>query len=75
MAMARGEVVERLCKGATEGMMGAAGDDINSSDVFSAFMTMALRQIVYAVKHGGDVDAIREAVQELWAALPKETTN
>lgn len=71
---ARAEVVERLCHGATAGMLtvGQEEKDLDPSDVFCAYMTLALRAILYARDRGGDLDAIRGAIQAMWAEVTEE---
>lgn len=68
-------IVECLCSGASEGMLKAAEefDAVSVNEVFSAHMTMALRAVVYARDIGGDMNAIRGALEKIWAELPQET--
>lgn len=75
--MARGDVVDRLCQGATEGMVkvAKAEQEISTSDVFSAYMTLAQRAIIYFRDAGGDPKALRLAIEHIWKEIQPETVH
>lgn len=71
--MLRPEIIERLVSVAAQAMVDEAGvTEISTSEVFSAYMTMAMHAIRYFKKAGADVGAMRSAVEQLYAELPLE---
>jgi len=74
--VAREEIVEQLCQGAATGMIDVArSTDVTASEVFSAYMTLALRAIQYAKSIDGNVEAMRNAVERMYAELPPPVVN
>lgn len=75
MVEADRETVERLCRGASDGMLEAAKtcESVSVNEVFSAHMTLAFRAVCYAKEIGGNMEAIRDAIQKIYAELPPET--
>jgi hypothetical protein len=70
MAEPREDVVKELIEAATEGMLHKAPVDSTASEVFSAYMTMALRAVICAKEMGADQESLRHAVERLYEELP-----
>ena len=71
MGEPRTEVVERLIKAASDGMLTVAHES-TANEVFSAYFTMAKYAVMMAIDAGADPQALRDAVQKVYEVIPSE---
>lgn len=67
----RREVVHELVKAGNSGIHEyTATHDVTQDEVFSAYITLAVRAMEVAVAMKVPMDIFRDAVSEMWAMLP-----
>lgn len=69
MVMVRALIVRQLMEAGYDGMSNAAAGT-SGSEVTCALMNMALSAVVSAKEHGGDLEALREIIEKMYAELP-----